>query len=207
MRVPISAAVRIATAAWRCVPVGWLSHQHAGVDDSPGQVAAPDPATQALLCPAWLFTPTGGPTSAISLMIADTVAMMAYGDPQRYAHIASLAGGMAALLCLIAWLLRLSVLVRLISDSILVGFEAGAGLTIAMTQVPSLLGVPGGGNNFFERAVLLADQLGRVQYLVLALGLVAILLLVLGERLLPARPVGGLDRLRTLDDLLGSIDR
>jgi SulP family sulfate permease len=140
-------------------------------------------------------------------MIADTVAMMAYGDPQRYAHIASLAGGMAALLCLIAWLLRLSVLVRLISDSILVGFEAGAGLTIAMTQVPSLLGVPGGGNNFFERAVLLADQLGRVQYLVLALGLVAILLLVLGERLLPARPVGGLDRLRTLDDLLGSIDR
>jgi MFS superfamily sulfate permease-like transporter len=120
---------------------------------------------------------------------------------------ASLAGGMVALLCLIAWLLRLSVLVRLISDSILVGFEAGAGLTIAMTQVPSLLGVPGGGNNFFERAVLLADQLGRVQYLVLALGLVAILLLVLGERLLPARPVGGLDRLRTLDDLLGSIDR
>jgi sulfate permease, SulP family len=61
-------------------------------------------------------------------MIADTVAMMAYGDPQRYAHIASLAGGMAALLCLIAWLLRLSVLVRLISDSILVGFEAGAGV-------------------------------------------------------------------------------
>jgi sulfate permease, SulP family len=131
-----------------------------------------------------------GPTSAISLMIADTVATMADGDAQRYAQIASLAGLMVALLCLIAWLLRLSVLVRLISDSILVGFKAGAGLTIAMTQLPSLLGVPGGGHNFFERMELLAGQLGQIQYLVLALGVVAILLLTMGERLLPARPVG-----------------
>jgi sulfate permease, SulP family len=131
-----------------------------------------------------------GPTSAISLMIADTVAGMADGDAQRYAQIASLAAMMVALFCLVAWLLRLSVLVRLISDSILVGFKAGAGLTIAMTQLPSLLGVPGGGHNFFERMGLLAGQLGQIQYLVLALGVVAILLLIMGERLLPARPVG-----------------
>jgi sulfate permease, SulP family len=131
-----------------------------------------------------------GPTSAISLMIADTVATMADGDAQRYAQIASLAAMMVALFCLLAWLLRLSVLVRLISDSILVGFKAGGGLTIAMTQLPSLLGVPGGGHNFFERMGLLAGQLGQIQYLVLALGVVAILLLIMGERLLPARPVG-----------------
>src|SRR4029077_8142573 len=130
-----------------------------------------------------------GPTSAISLMIAGTVATMADGDAQRYAQIASLAAGMVALLCVIAWLLRLSMLVRLISDSILVGFKAGAGLTIAMTQMPSLFGVPGGGHNFFERAALLAGQLGQVHYLVLAIGVVAIVLLVFGERLLPGRPV------------------
>src|SRR5262249_52154631 len=109
-----------------------------------------------------------GPTSAISLMIAGTVATMADGDAQRYAQIASLAAGMVALLCLIAWLLRLSMLVRLISDSILVGFKAGAGLTIAMTQMPSLLGVTSGGHNFFERTVLLAGELGGVKYPVFA---------------------------------------
>src|SRR5205807_73820 len=81
-----------------------------------------------------------------------------------------LAGCMVALLCLIAWLLRLSVLVRLISDSILVGFKAGAGLTIAMTQMPSLLGVAGGGQNFFERTVLLVGQFGQIHYLVFTLG-------------------------------------
>jgi high affinity sulfate transporter 1 len=130
-----------------------------------------------------------GPTSAISLMIAGTVGAMAEGDAQRYAQIASLAAFTVAALCLIAWALRLSALVKLISDSILVGFKAGAGLTIAMTQLPSLFGVAGGGHNFFERAVLFAGQLGQVQALVLAVGAVAILLLVVGERLLPGRPV------------------
>jgi len=130
-----------------------------------------------------------GPTSAISLMIAGTVGAMAGGDVARYAQIASLAAFTVALLCLLAWLLRLSALVRLISDSILVGFKAGAGLTIAMTQLPSLIGVAGGGHNFFERAVVLAGQLGQIHYLVLAIGIVAILLLVLGERWLPGKPV------------------
>jgi sulfate permease, SulP family len=130
-----------------------------------------------------------GPTSAISLMIAGTVGAMAEGDAQRYAQIASLAAFTVAALSLFAWLLRLSVLVKLISDSILVGFKAGAGLTIAMTQLPSLFGVKGGGHNFFERAFMLAGQLGQMQYLVLIVGVVAIGLIVFGERLLPGKPV------------------
>jgi SulP family sulfate permease len=130
-----------------------------------------------------------GPTSAISLMIAGTVGEMAGGDAAHYAQIASLAGFTVALLCLISWLFRLSVLVRLISDSILVGFKAGAGLTIIMTQLPSLFGISGGGHNFFERAVLLLGQLGQVQYLVLAIGVLAITVLLAGERAFPGRPV------------------
>ena len=130
-----------------------------------------------------------GPTSAISLMIAGTVGEMAGGDVQRYAQIASLAAFTVAGLSLLAWLLRLSVLVKLISDSILVGFKAGAGLTIAMTQLPSLFGVKGGGHNFFERAFLLAGQLGQMQYLVLVVGVIAIGLIIIGERLLPGKPI------------------
>jgi SulP family sulfate permease len=130
-----------------------------------------------------------GPTSAISLMIAGTIGEMAGGDAAHYAQIASLAGFTVALLCLISWLFRLSVLVRLISDSILVGFKAGAGLTIIMTQLPSLFGISGGGHNFLERAVLLLGQLGQVHYLVLAIGVLAIAVLLAGERAFPGRPV------------------
>nr|WP_257177166.1 MULTISPECIES: SulP family inorganic anion transporter [Bradyrhizobium] len=131
-----------------------------------------------------------GPTSAISLMIAGTVGSLAAGDPVRYAQIASLVACAVALLCLIAWLFKLSSLVRLVSDSILVGFKAGAGLTIIMSQLPSLFGIPGGGRNFFDRAIHIARQLGDTNLLVLAVGAVALLLLLLGERRLPGRPVG-----------------
>jgi MFS superfamily sulfate permease-like transporter len=93
-----------------------------------------------------------------------------------------------AALCLFAWLLRLSALVKLISDSILVGFKAGAGLTISMTQLPNLFGVPSGGHNFFERAVLFVGQLGQMHLLVLVVGVVAIVLLVLGDRVMPGKP-------------------
>ena len=130
-----------------------------------------------------------GPTSAISLMIAGAVGAMAEGDAQRYAQIASLAALAVAVLCLMAWILRLSALVKLISDSILVGFKAGAGLTIAMTQLPSLFGVAGGGHNFIERLLLFAGQIGHTHYLVLALSIVAIVLLVFGERLCARKPI------------------
>jgi high affinity sulfate transporter 1 len=125
-----------------------------------------------------------GPTSAISLMIAAAAGPLAAGDTVRYAQIASLAALAVALL------FRLSMLVRLISDSILVGFKAGAGLTIIMTQLPSLFGVPGGGRNFFDRAVRIAGQLGDMHLIVLVIGIAAIAMLLLGARFLPGRPVG-----------------
>ncbi|AWM06780.1 SulP family inorganic anion transporter [Bradyrhizobium symbiodeficiens] len=131
-----------------------------------------------------------GPTSAISLMIAGTVGVLAGGDAIRYAQIASLAAFAVAVLCFIAWLFKLSVLVRLVSDSILVGFKAGAGLTIIASQLPSLLGVAGGGHNFFDRAIRLLGQISAINPLVLAVGAVALLLLLFGERLFPGKPVG-----------------
>ena len=131
-----------------------------------------------------------GPTSAISLMIAASVGALAGDNPVRYAEIASLVACGVAVLCAISWLFRLSVLVRLVSDSILVGFKAGAGLTIIMTQLPSLFGVAGGGHNFFDRAARLAGQLGDLHTLVLVIGLVSIALLLVGERMMPGKPVG-----------------
>jgi high affinity sulfate transporter 1 len=130
-----------------------------------------------------------GPTSAISLMLASTVAAMAAGDAERYAQIASLAAFTVALLYFLAWLLRLSVLVKLISDSVLVGFKAGAAVTIAITQLPALIGTQGDGQNSFERVIALAGQIVQINYLTFAVGIAALILLKSGERLLPGKPV------------------
>lgn len=130
-----------------------------------------------------------GPTSAISLMVAANVGAMAGGDAAHYAAIASLAAFVVAMLCFLSWALRLSVLTKLISDSILLGFKAGAGITIAVTQLPALFGVAGGGQNVIERLVVLAGQLPGLSVLTLAVGAIALLLLVVAGRRLPGRPV------------------
>ena len=130
-----------------------------------------------------------GPTSAISMLVGVTVAEMAGGDPARFASIAALTALLVAGMCVLAWILRLSSLVNFISETILLGFKAGAALTIALTQLPKLFGVKGGGEQFFERIVVLAGQLPDASGAVLGFGLAALALLLLGERYLPGRPV------------------
>ncbi|TCK36237.1 high affinity sulfate transporter 1 [Paraburkholderia sp. BL8N3] len=130
-----------------------------------------------------------GPTSAISMLVGVTVAGMAGGDPGRWVSIAALSAILMAAMCLLAWLLRLSSLVNFISETILLGFKAGAALTIALTQLPKLFGVAGGGDQFFERIAVLAGQLPATNLAVLAFGVTAIVILLLGEKFLPGRPV------------------
>src|SRR5262249_2999428 len=130
-----------------------------------------------------------GPTSAISLLLGVALAGLTAGDPARQAALASLTALIVAAVFALAWLLRLSVLVSFISESILTGFKAGAALVIASTQLPKLFGVRGGGDDFFDRVSRLVQQATDADPLTLAVGVGAILALLLGEKLLPGRPV------------------
>lgn len=130
-----------------------------------------------------------GPTSAIAMLVGSTVAGMADGDAARWAAIASLTALVVALLAVFAWIMRLSGLVNFISETILTGFKAGAALTIALTQLPKLFGVPGGGDHFFERLWILIGQLGETNVVVLILGLAALCLLFLGDKFFSGRPI------------------
>jgi high affinity sulfate transporter 1 len=130
-----------------------------------------------------------GPTSAISLLLGVSLLDLSQGDIQRQATLASIAALLMAAVFGVAWTLRLSVLVNFISESILTGFKAGAALVIAATQLPKLLGVRGGGDDFFERIWLLGQQAPDTNLTTLAIGAIAIALLVAGERLFPGWPV------------------
>jgi sulfate permease, SulP family len=130
-----------------------------------------------------------GPTSAISLMIAASVAPLAAGDPVRYSQIATLSAFVVAAMCVVAWVLRLSTLTTFISETVLLGFKAGAALSIAVTQIPALLGIPGGGHNFLERLASIATQFFQMQPIVVGVSLAGLILLWLGEKFLPSRPV------------------
>jgi SulP family sulfate permease len=94
-----------------------------------------------------------------------------------------------SVISLLAFLLKLNSMINFISESVLLGFKAGAAITIALTQLPKLFGTPGGGDGFFERARLLISQLPETNLKVLLFGLTAIVLLSLGEKFFPGRPV------------------
>jgi high affinity sulfate transporter 1 len=130
-----------------------------------------------------------GPTSAISLLIGVTIAGMANGDPQRWVDIASLTALVFAGMSIAAYVLRLSGVINFISDTVMLGFKAGAALAIATTQLPKLFGVPGGGENFFDRLVILTQQWPQYNYYVLGFGMAVLILLFIGEKILPGRPV------------------
>ena len=130
-----------------------------------------------------------GPTAAISLMVASVAGTVAGGDAALYAAMAALTAGAVALIFFFAWLLRLSTFVSFISETILLGFKAGAAFTIAATQLPKLFGVPGGGDYFFDRIIILTRQLGDTNLTVLMFGIGTLIVLALGEHLFPGRPV------------------
>ena len=130
-----------------------------------------------------------GPTSAISMLIGVTIANLSGGDVQRWVDLASLSALIFAGMSVLAYILRLSSIINFISETVLLGFKAGAAITIGLTQLPKLFGVAGGGESFFERLSILISQLPGANVTVLIFGIVAIALITSGDRLLPGKPV------------------
>jgi len=110
-----------------------------------------------------------GPTSAISMLIGVTLADFSNGDIQRWVDMASLSALLFAVMSIMAYLLRLSSIINFISETVLLGFKAGAAIAIGMTQLPKLFGVAGGGESFIGRLTTLFGQLSDTNLIVLLL--------------------------------------
>jgi high affinity sulfate transporter 1 len=130
-----------------------------------------------------------GPTSAISILIGSAIGTLAAGDPLRQTQLAAAVAVLAGFIGLIAWALRLGNISNFVSETVLTGFKVGAGLVIASTQLPKLFGISSGGSNFFTRILEVFRHLHETNLTTLWVGLGALALLVLGERLLPRRPI------------------
>jgi len=130
-----------------------------------------------------------GPTSAISMLTGVTLATLSQGDPQRWIDLASLSAFVFAGMSILAYLLRLSSIINFISEVVLTGFKAGAAIAIGLTQLPKLFGVHGGGETSIERFSNLVSQLGDTNIAVLIFGIIAIALLLSGQKYLPGKPV------------------
>ena len=80
-------------------------------------------------------------------------------------------------------------MINFISETVLVGFKAGAALTIMLSQLPKMLGVPGGGHDFFSRFGTIINQIPETNIYVLIFGIVAFALILTGEKLFHGKPI------------------
>jgi len=106
-----------------------------------------------------------GPTAAFIPIIA--ALMLSYNH-----GFLVLASMLAGVLLLILGLARLGRIVALVPHSIVVGFTIGIAVTIALTQVGEMFGLPKKlGISFFEKVEGIAEQIGYINWYALALAL------------------------------------
>ncbi len=114
-----------------------------------------------------------GPVAVISLMTAAAVGKLALPGTEAYATAAITLAFMSGLILVAMGLLRLGFLANFLSHPVIAGFITASGLLIALSQVATLLGIPGGGQTLPEMLSRLAGNLGAVNPWTLAVGAAA----------------------------------
>ena len=128
-------------------------------------------------------------TSAISLLVGGSLAEIAGGDATRFGALAAGTAVLVAVIALIAWAVRAGAIVSFISESVMVGFKCGVALFLASTQLPKLFGLHGAHGDFWENTRGFIAHLNETNLASLAVGLVALAILILGKIFLNHKPV------------------
>jgi sulfate permease, SulP family len=128
-------------------------------------------------------------TTTLAILVATQLGLaVPDGDPGRLitatATLSALAGG----LLIAASALRLGFVANFISAPVLTGFKAGIGLVIVLDQVPKLLGIHIAKEGFFRDILSLVRELPETSLITLAVGAVALVLLLILERFRPHSP-------------------
>jgi SulP family sulfate permease len=131
-----------------------------------------------------------GPTNAISLAVFSAVAGLRLAEAGDRTEAVFLLAVLVGVFQILIFALNIGDLTRFVSESVILGFMLGAGLLVALSQVPNLLGLPAAGNG--EEHLLY--RLGRtlfqgqaIQPTAVAIGLGTVVVVVglreLGQRL------------------------
>ena len=133
-----------------------------------------------------------GPTALTALLVASSLQPLAGGDPQRYVLLAGMLAVLVGVVRLGLGLLRAGTFMNLVSQPVLTGFTAAAGVIIILSQAGHLLGVDAPrGDRVIEAVRAIAANAGEVHLLTVAIG-VACLAALFAMDLLPDRFPGAL---------------
>ncbi len=129
-----------------------------------------------------------GPVAVVSLLTASALAPLAAG-PEHYLTLAILLALMVGVVQFSLGVFRLGAIVNLLSHPVIIGFSSAAAIIIGLSQLNKLLGVSRERSDSFLKdiyGVLL--QIGEAHLPTLAMGLGALIGMLLLKRFLPRLP-------------------
>jgi sulfate permease, SulP family len=169
------------------VPQAVAYAQIAGLPPAAGLIAAPG----ALIGYALLGTSRTlvvGATTSTAALSASAVGPLAGGDAAEFAALSAALALVTAIVLVSSGALGLGAVADLISKPVMTGFLFGLGLTIALGQLPKVLGVDDPGGDFFPRLWALLGELDSVQAATALVGAASMAALVVLRRRAPAVP-------------------
>ena len=131
---------------------------------------------------------TFGPSAAIASISAATVAPLASGDPERVFALTVALTLITGVVLLLGGLAKLGAIADFLSRPVLTGFLTGVGLTVAIGQVPKIMGVDIDADGFFLQLFELFGSIPDADGPTVLMGLGALGLLFVLHRWLPKVP-------------------
>ncbi len=128
-------------------------------------------------------------TTTLAILVAAQLALVVPdGNPAGLVVATATLTALTGVLLVAASVLRLGFVANFISAPVLTGFKAGIGLVIVLDQVPKLFGIHITKDGFFRDVLSVAQHLPESSVLTLAIGGVALIVLLAMERLWPHSP-------------------
>lgn len=153
------------------VPVGIAYAQASGVPGIHGLYATIIPLlAYALFGPSRILVL--GPDSSLAAVIVAVVLPLSAGNPERAIALAGALAIVSGLVCVAAGIARLGFITELLSKPIRYGYMNGIALTVLLSQLPKLFGVPAHGEGPLRQAWALTQAVldGQTNWAALAIG-------------------------------------
>jgi high affinity sulfate transporter 1 len=123
------------------------------------------------------------PTSTIAVMSAAAVAPLAAGATAEFIALSAVLAFLSGLLLVLLGVIRLGFIAEFFSKSIVTGFLFGIAITVALGQVPKLIGFEAEGGAFFHELWYLLTHLEEINSWTLLVGITSLALLFTLSRL------------------------
>ncbi len=125
-----------------------------------------------------------GPTALTALLVASALQPLAGGDIGRYVALAAMLAVLVGMVRLVLGLLRAGTFMNLVSQPVLTGFTAAAGIIIILTQAGDLLGIEAARSDRVVPAVqAILGEIGHTHPLTLGLGVACLAAFLVTDRM------------------------